>query len=68
MKIVNVLVIIMAVCVLCQCVYIRKLVKNIVKAKSTNNTKSRILAMIAHDIRTPLNSIMGNVELACRGF
>lgn len=64
MKIVNVLVIIMAVCVLCQCVYIRKLVKNIVKAKSTNNTKSRILAMIAHDIRTPLNSIMGNVELA----
>lgn len=64
MKIVNVLVIIMAVCVLCQCVYIRKLVKNIVKAKRTNDTKSRILAMIAHDIRTPLNSIMGNVELA----
>ena len=64
MVILSVLVIIMAICVVCQYMYIRKLSTSAVEVKRTNDAKSRILAMISHDIRTPLNSIMGSVELA----
>ena len=64
MVILSVLVIIMAICVVCQYMYIRKLSTSTVEVKRTNDAKSRILAMISHDIRTPLNSIMGSVELA----
>ena len=36
------------------------------KAKRANNAKSKFLAYISHDIRTPMNTILGHVQILSR--
>ncbi|MFB1021414.1 MAG: histidine kinase dimerization/phospho-acceptor domain-containing protein [Vicingaceae bacterium] len=36
------------------------------KAKLANNAKSKFLAYISHDIRTPMNTILGHVQILSR--
>lgn len=37
-------------------------------AQEVNQTKSDLFAAISHDLRTPLNSIIGHVDLLCMGI
>ena len=59
-----ILIIGVVVCLILQYLVIRKVLKSAECERRACDNRSNLLAMLAHDIKTPLNCIMGNADLA----